>query len=744
MKIFQKKDESYRNKYMYYFGMTFMIPVLIVLIVNMISQNVVKKQILSSGNKTLTQFFSLLDKHMKDMITDAYEIVEDDEVITYARLNVQDPIKYSYYTLLLKRKLEEYNDGGRYADILLWHAYDGRIISGVYPSQFIEPYYRYTYDERGGAYCYNEAIDMKKFYEVVTGGKKTPVFKRLGEEWNNQLLCLSLAQSHTNNIDHNFTVTMIVKQKWFDSIVPSQVLGENENILMYNEEGELLFSGKEDTLSFLPEECREQGVYDIEEEGEKYILLVQDSSVIKGCYVLKISRDIFWESLKGLQVISWLGILSSVIVGILVAYRFSNKAYQPLEEVLAQLSKTKKEKDLLFKKLREDGGRKCKEFLLGILEGKGIEDTREDIFEKNGIQFHSEHLFIGVLSLKNCGKAGWDLISFVIANVFEEIGNGCGKCYVLSLSGVRHVIVLNPEEGRSEEELEAQFLTGVSFLSQHLGISATMGCGGLTEELLEIHDAYREAQQALEYQFLLGNERVIPYRDIKERKFDYPFSVEHRMYQMIGSFLKNGDDSEPATENFVKQLLEEYGINREASMGKVECFKYDVLQVLNRAFMSSQITYFNRQSYLARLTEKELLRDYRQVLQEILTELLKDSLSVNSRRNISGRIRQYVEEHYMDSSLNVACVGEIFGMQAAYLSKIFKEEYEISLPDYIARVRINKSKQLLKDGKLTIGEIAERTGFLSSNIYINNFKKWEGITPGKYRQLRDSKGEISI
>jgi len=743
MRLFQKTNKNYRKKYMYYFAMTFIIPMLVIIVMNIISQDAVKKQILTSGRQTLTQFFSFLDKNIEDMVADAYEIVHDEEVIAYARLNAQDTKKYAYYRYILKDKLDEYMDAG-YADILLWYAYDNMIISGEYPSQRIEPYYRYTYREKDRCYVYKDSVDMASFYEVVKGGKKVPTFNRLGDEWGNQHLCLSLARLNNSNVDHNFAVTLIVKQRWFDYVISRQVLGEDENLLMYNEEGELLFSGKEDTMVFLSEAYRGQGVYEIEEDGDTYLLLVQESSVIEGCYALKISKNVFWDSLKGLQFISWLGILCSVTAGLMVAYRFSNKAYQPLEDVLEQLSKSKKEKEYLYKKMREDGGRKRKEFLLGILESGSIEDTRKELFEKNEINFRSEHIFVGVLSLKNCGKMGWDMISFVIANIFEELGNSCGTCYVLSLSGVRHVIVMNPEEGKTEEELEELFLTGVSFLRERMGISATLGCGDVTEELLDIHDAYQEAQQALEYQFLLGNERVIPYRDIKERKQDYPFSVEHRMYQMVSSFLKKGDDSKEAVDNFVKRLLDEYGINQDASMGTVECFKYDVLQVLNKAFMSSQIAYFNRQTYLAELSEKEQLGEYRDVLRGIMTELIKDFLSVNSRRNISNRIREYVEEHYMNSGLNVAYIGEVFGMQAAYLSKIFREEYEITLPDYIARVRINKSKQLLREGKLTIGEIAERTGFLSSNIYINNFKKWEAITPGKYRELQNSKNEISI
>ena len=62
-------------------------------------------------------------------------------------------------------------------------------------------------------------------------------------------------------------------------------------------------------------------------------------------------------------------------------------------------------------------------------------------------------------------------------------------------------------------------------------------------------------------------------------------------------------------------------------------------------------------------------------------------------------------------NLNVDFEGKEIGMQAAYLSRIFREE----------------------DTQLAIPEIAERTGFFSANVFDNNFKKLTGVTPGKYR-----------
>jgi len=182
--------------------------------------------------------------------------------------------------------------------------------------------------------------------------------------------------------------------------------------------------------------------------------------------------------------------------------------------------------------------------------------------------------------------------------------------------------------------------------------------------------------------------------------------------------------------------LEKYGIKREASMETIECFRYELMQVLNRLFIVNKYSRFERKECLERLVEVKGYTEYCKVLCEIVGMLADKCKNESIKGKCGERIWQYVEEHYADSNMNVTSIGDVFGMQAAYLSKIFKTEYGIALSDYISKVRINKSKPLLREGKLTVGEVAEQVGFMSCNIYINNFKRWEGITPGKYRELR--------
>ena len=77
----------------------------------------------------------------------------------------------------------------------------------------------------------------------------------------------------------------------------------------------------------------------------------------------------------------------------------------------------------------------------------------------------------------------------------------------------------------------------------------------------------------------------------------------------------------------------------------------------------------------------------------------------------------------------------MFGLTPSYFSKMFKEKYNVSIPDYINIMRINQAKNLLRDTAQSVQTIASAVGFTESSTFIRIFKKTEGITPGVYRTL---------
>jgi AraC-like DNA-binding protein len=99
-------------------------------------------------------------------------------------------------------------------------------------------------------------------------------------------------------------------------------------------------------------------------------------------------------------------------------------------------------------------------------------------------------------------------------------------------------------------------------------------------------------------------------------------------------------------------------------------------------------------------------------------------------------VRAFVAERYSDVNLSISMIAERFGLTQGYISRLFKEMTGEALLEHIGRTRVAQAKRLIEDARLPLADVATQVGYMSANALIRAFKKYEGITPGRYRGLR--------
>ncbi|HBE80777.1 MAG TPA: hypothetical protein DDW65_23775 [Firmicutes bacterium] len=103
--------------------------------------------------------------------------------------------------------------------------------------------------------------------------------------------------------------------------------------------------------------------------------------------------------------------------------------------------------------------------------------------------------------------------------------------------------------------------------------------------------------------------------------------------------------------------------------------------------------------------------------------------------NISPKIRcvlKYIEEHYGED-LTVEKAAETLGLSRVYLGQLFKKEIGHTFLEYLTQYRIDVAKQMLLNGHYKIYEIAEKTGYSTSQYFSEVFRKVTGINPLDFR-----------
>ncbi len=143
---------------------------------------------------------------------------------------------------------------------------------------------------------------------------------------------------------------------------------------------------------------------------------------------------------------------------------------------------------------------------------------------------------------------------------------------------------------------------------------------------------------------------------------------------------------------------------------------------------------------IKRLSECKTVMEMKFRLADILKKVCAyyEINKINKNYIISGKVKEYIAFNYANSNLGVSMIGDKFELTPSYISKLFKEQTKESLPDYINKIRIGMAMHLLRDENATIFEVAQRVGYCNSNVFIRAFKKHQGITPGRFKGMKES------
>jgi AraC-like DNA-binding protein/ligand-binding sensor protein len=99
---------------------------------------------------------------------------------------------------------------------------------------------------------------------------------------------------------------------------------------------------------------------------------------------------------------------------------------------------------------------------------------------------------------------------------------------------------------------------------------------------------------------------------------------------------------------------------------------------------------------------------------------------------VIAKARLFIAEH-QDDDLTLTQVAQAVNTSAFYFCKMFKKTTGMTFTDYLARVRVEKVKNLLLNPHKRVSEAAFEAGFQSLSQFNRVFRKIAGESPSTYR-----------
>ncbi|MBB6734690.1 AraC family transcriptional regulator [Cohnella zeiphila] len=329
------------------------------------------------------------------------------------------------------------------------------------------------------------------------------------------------------------------------------------------------------------------------------------------------------------------------------------------------------------------------------------------------------------------------LFKFAIQNISQEIVGDAFKLDVIengydSLDLVFHIDAADDEPASAIRSLLADIQTNIR---RFLKMTVTAGIGPVVCQAEQLRDSRDSAYQAMLYRLIFGTDSVLSYDEritAEFREYEYPDALE----KQIMTSLKSGD-----IEALKEYTSEFYG----AMMG----FKYDeiihsLVQLLFMTIRTAKgMASFEQAAVNLEIhtRQKELLHHdtldqmeawYLDLCLQIVKHRDQESKSKNSKT--VAAIVEYMNEHYLDSNLSVDQMSQYVGLSTNYMRRLFKDEMNVSVSEYLTAFRMEKAKELLVKTDEPARKIGANVGFENTNYFYVLFKKHVGMTPDHYRR----------
>lgn len=292
------------------------------------------------------------------------------------------------------------------------------------------------------------------------------------------------------------------------------------------------------------------------------------------------------------------------------------------------------------------------------------------------------------------------------------------------------VLIMKGNSPESLREQKHRLVPAIQREAETLGGSVTIGCGAVKHRLTDIYQSFVEA--LIEAQGI-NNRDTAPLNSnvgkaelLKINKSAVESylrcGVKEDFAEFFDSFIQ------PLCEPALKSYLVKDYLVMDIALTAAK-FVADLGGNVDQVVPALD----NMEATLSEITTVEQLRDQ---LQNILVSALtyRDSLTSHQHSMMLQQVHEYIDQHYMDSTLSLNEVAGRVSLSPSHFSTVFSQETGQTFKEYLTEVRIQRAKELLRSTTLRSLEISYQIGYSDPHYFSYVFRKHTGLSPKEYRQ----------
>ncbi|MGG4035945.1 AraC family transcriptional regulator [Paenibacillus cisolokensis] len=276
----------------------------------------------------------------------------------------------------------------------------------------------------------------------------------------------------------------------------------------------------------------------------------------------------------------------------------------------------------------------------------------------------------------------------------------------------------------------------IAAVDRMLHMEVIVCIGRTTGALKELPSILEEAKIAVGFRNVNVGNQIIEIEKLggenREQHLEYPFDLDKQIVHAVR--IGKEEEAMERLHDFVRALSEQNVSESAMKQGTLHLLG-SIMHVVMQSGLDLQTIYDGDNLYeqLGQIREPSQLAEWfrYKVIRPFVREIAQKQ-NMQTRLLIEKAVEMLHRDYKKDISLDLCA--DALNISPFVLSKMFKEVAGINFIDYLTNIRLEKSRQLLRDTDLKISEVAEEVGYQHS--YFNRiFKKQEGVTPTQYREM---------
>lgn len=249
-----------------------------------------------------------------------------------------------------------------------------------------------------------------------------------------------------------------------------------------------------------------------------------------------------------------------------------------------------------------------------------------------------------------------------------------------------------------------------------------------------------QRKKELELQQTLLNDEIATRKSLEEKLNSQSLSYYLEKEKSLTGKIKLGDLDE-CRKIFKVMLADIFTDTGQNSLAVIRARVFELVVVISRAAVEAGanserpmgINAAFMQELGACYSTEEINTAALKVLERYFKAIQTNSKTKN-RSAIEG-IKGFIRNNY-SRNLTLEEIASSVYLSPYYVSRIFKESQNMTIMDYVTRVKLDEAKKMLGNPRYKIDEIAVQLGYSDASYFSKVFKKNEGMTPTQFRQSR--------